>query len=148
VAVVEANGRKHLTKAEIAKREAEEVRPPAPVRIRVPKWLPGALKAEYKRVARQLMEVGLYTDLDEGVLARYIIAQHEHLQAVAQVQAGFSNGDPAAVAFWGRVEERYFNQCRSCAREMGLTISARCALVVPMAVPTAAAEPDGDLFGD
>ena len=148
VAVVQANGRKHLTQAEIAAREATEVRVPKAVRIKPPKWLPETLRPEYRRVARQLLDVGLYTDLDEGVLGRYVIALHEYLQAVDRVQEGFAKGDHDKVNRWGRAETRYLDQCQACAREMGLTISARCALVVPMAVPAVSADPDDDLFGD
>ena len=74
--VVEANGRKHLTKTEKAKRRAGEVQVPKPKTIKVPKWVPEQLKGDFRRLGKQLLACGLYTNLDADTLGRYLVAQH------------------------------------------------------------------------
>ena len=51
LAVLQANGRKHLTKAEIAERSAAEVHLKKPKRISVPVWLPEDLKGDFRKIS-------------------------------------------------------------------------------------------------
>lgn len=146
--MIEAKGRKHLSSAEKEARAAGELRAEPPKRIRIPKWLPESLKAEFRAQARRLIAIGIYIDLDADALGRYLIAQTEYLQAAGRASAAIRAGDSEEAMTWSRVEDRYFAQCRACARDMGLTISARCALVVPVSRTVEVREPDGDLFGD
>ena len=41
----------------------------------------------------------------------------------------------------GLVQDRYFKQARACANDLGLTISARCRMVVPEKPPAAEDNP-------
>lgn len=130
-AVVVANGRKHLTKTEIAEREAAEVKLPTAKTAKVPKWLPDGLKKDFRALGKKLIAAGLYTDLDGDTLGRYLVAHQEYLLATKQVFKAYADNDPEAVEDWTRIQERHFKQARNCANDMGLTVTARCRLVVP-----------------
>ena len=129
--VVIANGRKHLSKAEEAERRAREVTV-APARTaKPPKWLPEQLKADFRRIGKQLIGAGIYTDLDADTLGRYLIAHQQWLAATKQTQKYLIALDVENAEAWSRMQERYFKQARNCANDMGLTVTSRCRLVVP-----------------
>lgn len=130
-AVVVANGRKHLTKTEIAEREAREVKLPTAKTAKPPKWLPEGLKKDFRALGKKLIAAGLYTELDGDTLGRYLVAHQEYLLATKQVFKAYADNDPEAVEYWTRIQERHFKQARNCANDMGLTVTSRCRLVVP-----------------
>jgi P27 family predicted phage terminase small subunit len=81
------------------------------------------------------------TDCD--ALGRYIAAQSLYGQAVKDLRAVNKQrpkaADAAGLAVWADMldtldkrVDRYFKQCRSAASDLGLTISSRCKLVVPV----------------
>lgn len=142
--LVVRNGRKHMTRAEEDARRDREVVVPAPQKAKPPKWLPKPLHREFRALGRQLIDVGLYTDLDADNLGRYLMAHHEYQVATLEVERALSAQprDADTVDRWGRVQERYFKQARNCANDMGLTVSSRCRLVIPSALPAAAFTPD------
>lgn len=129
--VVVANGRKHLTKAEIAEREAREVKLPTAKTAKPPKWLPEALRKDFRALGKKLIAAGLFTELDGDTLGRYLVAHQEYLLATKQVFKAYAEQDPEAVEDWTRMQDRHFKQARSCANDMGLTVTSRCRLVVP-----------------
>lgn len=129
--LVEAKGRKHLSRAEAAKRRAGEVQVPRPKTVKVPKWIPESLKKDFRRLSKQLLACGLYTDLDSDTLGRYLVAQHQYLIATDETEKALARRDQEAADSWGRIQERYFKQARNCANDMGLTVTSRCRLVVP-----------------
>lgn len=129
--VVIANGRKHLTQAEIAERESREVKIPAAKTAKPPKWLPEGLKKDFRALGKKLIAAGLYTELDGDTLGRYLVAHQEYLMATKQVFKAYGENDPKAVEVWTKIQERHFKQARNCANDMGLTVTSRCRLVVP-----------------
>lgn len=131
--LVVAKGRKHLTKAEEAERRNVEVRLPPPKKAKPPKWLPETLKKDFRALGKQLIEAGIYTDLDGDTLGRYLVAQHQWLIATGEAEEALAARDQERADAWGRIQERYFKQARNCAGDMGLTVSSRCRLVVPPA---------------
>ncbi|WP_251447092.1 phage terminase small subunit P27 family [Vermiculatibacterium agrestimuris] len=139
IALVEAKGRKHLTKAEKAEREASEPVLSAPAsgegsKIRAPVWLPAYLRDDFNDLRTQLVEAGIFSKLDRDTLGRYLVAQRQYTAAMRQVSDALDAQDVEAVAAWGKEQERCFKQCRACAADLGLTISARCRLVIPEAL--------------
>lgn len=129
--VLIANGRKHLSKAEEAKRRAGEVKVEPPKTAKPPKWLPEGLKKDFRAIGKKLIEAGLYTDLDADTLGRYLVAQHQWLQATQEASKALTAKDQKAADDWSKIQERYFKQARNCANDMGLTISSRCRMVMP-----------------
>ena len=73
-AVVEANGRKHLTAAEKDERLDREVHVPPPDAAVPPKWLPKRLHGEYREIGEILRAAGLYAELDRDVLGQYFLS--------------------------------------------------------------------------
>lgn len=133
--VLEATGRKHLTNEEKTARRASEVSVPPATKARPPNWLESDdLRREFRRLGKQLIEAGLYTDLDADNLGFYITARSQWDAATKHVSEALSNGDDKAANFWSRIQDRFFKQARSCAASMGLTLSDRCRLVIPPAL--------------
>lgn len=129
--VLKATGRKHLSKSEEAERRAREVSVPPAQKAKPPKWLPEALRKEFRNIGRQLIAAGLYTDLDADTLGRYLIAHQQWLQSTAEAARYLQARDLENADSWSKLQERYFKQARNCANDMGLTVTSRCRLVVP-----------------
>lgn len=129
--VVEARGKKHLTKAEIASREIEEIKAHPPKQLRSPDYLPEGLRKEFLALGNQLKELGIFCRLDYDTLARYLIARQFWQRATNEVTAAMKSGDAAGAEKWTAIQDKYFKQCRNCANDLGMTIGARCRLVVP-----------------
>lgn len=131
--VIIANGRKHLSKAEEAARRAKEISVAPAKTAKPPKWLPEQLKKDFRAIGKKLIAVGIYTDLDADTLGRYLIAHQQWLAATKQAQKYLNAMDAENAEVWSRLQDRYFKQARNSANDMGLTVTARCRLVVPSA---------------
>lgn len=132
LAVLEANGRKHLSETEKAQRAAQEVRLPRPKKISPPEWLPEHLKGDFRKLAKELLEADMgAAGLDRDTIGRYLVAQRQYTAAMLKVNDALDAEDAEAVSEWGKEQERCFKQARACAVDMGLTLSSRCRLVVP-----------------
>lgn len=131
--------KKHISKAEAAERRSQELSVPKAEKATPPKWLgrgfpddvAKALKAEFRKIGKQLIDVGLYTNLDADTLAHYVVARHQWELAAVQAEAFLQAKMGASADGWGKVQARYFADARKCAGELGLTLSARCKLIVP-----------------
>lgn len=143
-AVIQANGRKHLTNTEIDERLDKEVTVPSAKTAKPPKWLPGNLKKEFRAIGKQLIRAGLYTDLDADTLGRYLLACVDYLNAEKLANHYIVARDSEKAKDWSAIQERYFKQCRNCANDMGLTISARCRLVIPQRMNGGEIEPSDE----
>lgn len=133
--VLEATGRKHLTNEEKTARRASEVSVPPATKARPPNWLESDdLRKEFRRLGKQLIEAGLYTDLDADNLGFYITARSNWTSATKMVEAALAVKYVDAANDWSRIQDRFFKQARSCAASMGLTLSDRCRLVIPPAL--------------
>ena len=142
IGLIIANGRKHLTKSEIEARQSSEIQP-CTDGIAAPSYLTAKQRKEFDRIAGQLQRIGIMGETDCDTLARYITAQGLYEQAVKdlrQVQKDRPKEATAAVyAEWAALlneldkrQDRYFKQAHTAAAALGLTISARCRLSVPV----------------
>ncbi len=144
VELVLANGKKHLTKAEIKQRLDSEVKP-CTDEISAPSCLTAAQKKTFNTLAGQLQKIKIMGETDVDTLARYIIAQSLYEQAVKDLRAAQKSkpkgldADVLTMAKWAMMmdtldkrQDRYFKQAHTCASALGLTISARCKLEVPV----------------
>lgn len=137
-ALVEANGRKHLTEAEKDQRRDQEVHVPPPDRAAPPRWLPKRLHREFEEIGEILLAAGLYAELDRDVLGQYFLARERWLKADRKAAAAIRAGDEKLAREWTGVQGTYFKQARQCAEVMGLSVTSRCRIVVPAAVVNAA----------
>ena len=129
---VQRRGKKHLTKAEIAQRQAQEVRLDKPKKIKPPVWLPGDLVGEFKALAKELLESDMgAAGLDRDTIGRYLVAQAQYAAATRMVRDALDRESGEEVSLWTQAQGEYFKQARACANDMGLTITSRCRLVVP-----------------
>lgn len=133
ISLVEAKGRKHLSKEEIARRKATEVRAKAD-NVNPPETLPQRLHDRFYHYAGQLVELGIMTNLDTEALARYLVAQ-DHYERVSEQMEGMQDiKNPDAFENYYKyslLQERFFKQARALASDLGLTITGRAKLVVP-----------------
>ena len=135
IALVQAKGAKHLTKAEIAKREAEELSVPVPGKVNPPDYIADAPKlvAEFNEIAEKLIALKILTELDADSLARYLLAKQNYLQYTSLLNSAIRKNKVAEMATIQTMQDKAFKQVRVAASDLGLTISSRCRLVVPQA---------------
>ena len=132
LSVLEGNGRKHLSKSEKTQRAAQEVDLPKPAKMRVPKWLPEYLKADFRALAKELLAADMgAAQLDRDTLGRYVVAQHQFTAVCKLVQDALDQEDVDQVNKWTKAQKSYFEQARACANDLGMTITSRCRLVLP-----------------
>ena len=132
IALVQANGKKHLTKAEIEYRQEREVKPVTD-NIIAPAYLTKKQTEEFYRLADQLKKLKIMGETDVDALSRFIIANDFYINAVKQLRKSEVKNNPDLFDKWSKIQERYFKQCRASANDLGLSISSRCKLVVPEA---------------
>ena len=130
VELVLANGKKHLTKAEIAERQAREVKP-LEGDIVAPSYLTKKQKETFYKLSGQLQTLKIMGETDVDALARYITAQDFYIHAVKKLRSKEVKNDAELMETWLKVQERFFKQARASANDLGLSISSRCKLVVP-----------------
>lgn len=126
-----AKGKKHLTKAEKIERKAAEIDVPF-TSIAPPKYLTKKADIEkFNYYAKMLLDIGILTELDADCLARYIIAEGLYLKYTKVLTKLIEAENINAMRETQTMQDKVFKQCQACARELGLTISARCKLVIP-----------------
>ena len=144
--LIAAKNKKHLTKAEYNSRKNSEVTTPAD-NIKPPSFLSKKEKDKFNEIAGQLKDMGIMSNLDCDVLARYVRAATEYEKITRQLGRIKFTPDKKSWAsaeeqfmeqagqynFLQKIQARLEKQCNASARELGLTISSRCKLVVPKA---------------
>lgn len=148
--LVIAKGNKHLGKSEIEERRASEVKPSTDD-IRPPGYLTAAQKKHFVKLAEQLQKIKIMGETDCDTLGRYVVAESLYQEAVKELRK-LQKERPQetedwdkkdyfdALAGWYSLQEtvekrmdRFYKQASALARDLGLTISSRCKLVVPQA---------------
>ena len=102
--VVQAKGRKHLTKAEIAKRQAGEIKGDGDIKqLRAPEWLPESQRDEFNRVSRALIKLmpSMVSRIDGDTIATYCVAREGWLKATEWAEVALENGDVDGAQDWG-----------------------------------------------
>lgn len=128
IEVIQAKGKKHLTKAEIEERKSQEIRAPMD-KIEPPSYLPEDLKKEFNRIADDLKKIKIMTNLDCESLARFVVSEYNYQKITRKLlKTGIDNEKYYDYLL---MQEKVFKQSRQAASDLGLTISSRCKLVVP-----------------
>lgn len=137
--LVAFKGKKHLTKAEIEERKAQEVKA-GNNKVKPPSYLSKELKREFKKIADELLDIGIMTNLDVDALARFLLAKKMYLDVTntlldirpvvfdEETETYSANPDYADLLV---SQDKLFKQSRAAASDLGLTISSRCRLVMP-----------------
>lgn len=154
IQLIEAKGKKHLTKAEIEERTRAEIKAPCD-KVEAPSYLTPIQKRKFTKTAKELLAIDLITNLDVDALARLIISMDKYREVTEEINkqpmmltVPYDTGkkDPEGNPIMGEkqivngsierlmiIQDRYFRQCRQGAADFGLTVSSRCRLVVPKA---------------
>lgn len=149
-------GKKHLTKAEIqARRENEKKLRPKADKIKPPKWLSKEARKEFKRLAKELAEIKLLTNVDVDLLAAYCDAYVDYQRCTEIIAAeGLMVEYTNKAAETNKVphplltkKKQLFEQMKAIAAEFGLTPSARAKLALPREEEKEPTEFD-KMFGD
>lgn len=132
VDMVIAKGRKHFTKQDIEERRAQEIDVPFK-NIEAPAYLTGSLEEEFYDIAYKLLEIGVMTELDEELLARYLISKQHYLKYSNLLTKALQRGDVEESAKLVTTQDKLYKQVRMAAADLGLTITSRCKLTIPNA---------------
>jgi P27 family predicted phage terminase small subunit len=131
VELIMSKGKKHLTKEEIKERLETEVQP-CTNGIEPPPYLTKRQRAEFEKLANQLQNIKIMGETDCDALARLVIAQELYVQITKKVQTALRRAvDFDEVEALSKLQDRYFRQAQTAARDLGLTIGSRCKLSVP-----------------
>lgn len=141
--LIMAKGKKHLTKAEIEKRQKTEIHTDH-IDVTAPEYLTEEQKTEFYRIAKILLDIGIITELDEDCLAHYLISNSNYVSYTKKLNE--LNGKLARarktekkkdymskIDLYLTYQDRALKQCRACANDLGLSISSRARLVMPEA---------------
>ena len=146
IKLIQAKGKKHLTKSEIETRTNSEVHPNTD-NIKPPKYLTKEQKKRFRTLSKELEALDIMGNTDCDALARYIIAEDMYIKITEKLTVAMNgteylldNGNieeyldaTKAIDTYAALQDRYFKQCRAAANDLGLSISSRCRLVVPKA---------------
>lgn len=142
--LIAAKEKKHLTIKEYNERKQAEVTAPAD-NVKPPAFLSKKECEKFNEIAEQLIDLKIMSNLDCDVLARYIKAETEYIKVTKQIQKiRFSPDKKSMVTeeaqlaeqyaqynYLSKIQNRLMKACNENARELGLTISSRCRLVIP-----------------
>ena len=133
VELVVAKGNWHISKKEIKERREKEVKVPFKDAV-APDYLTEKQKEKFNDLAYKLEVCKIYTELDVDVLARYVVAHDMYLYYTSKLTKAFRKRDLdwQEIDRMQRYQDKAFNQATICARELGLTISSRCRIEVPV----------------
>jgi P27 family predicted phage terminase small subunit len=138
-------GKKNLTKKEIEERRAQEVKAPAD-NVKAPSYLPAGIKKEFDRLAAELTDIKIMTNLDCEALARFVMSEYNYQRVSKRLlRVGVENPKFRDLLI---DQEKLFRMCRQAASDLGLTISSRCKLVVPKQEEKKEENPVNRMFGN
>ena len=144
IELIAAKGRKHLTIGEYTERKQSEITASAD-NVKAPVFLSKKECEKFEELAKQLIELKIMSNLDCDVLARYIRAETEYVKVTKQLQKIKFLPDRKSMVpedvqlaeqyekynYISKIQNRLMKACNENARELGLTISSRCKLVIP-----------------
>jgi P27 family predicted phage terminase small subunit len=125
-------GKKNLTKQEIEDRKSQEVKA-ASDKVKAPIYLPKDLKREFKKIADELLKIGIISNLDINSLVQYLeaYAEYRFLESKITEIKNEEEFDLPLYEKYSKLINDIRKQCRGFASDLGLTISSRCRLVIP-----------------
>lgn len=132
IELVIAKGKKNLTKEEIQARRDSEVKPITD-NIIAPDYLTKKQKNDFEKYSEQLQKLKIMGETDIDALARYVVSLDLYIKLSKQIAKRDVYTDPILLDKYMKNQDRAYKQCRSSAIDLGLTISSRCKLVVPVA---------------
>lgn len=99
--------------------------PPVP---EAPSYLAGALRERWDELAPIFTRMGTLSYLEISILAKYIVAENNYLQASNQLQRAMSAADGEDAAKWIGVQDKLLKQILTLGETLGLTAEKRKAM--------------------
>lgn len=142
ISILEAKGKKHLTRQETENRRQNEVHAPSDT-VSAPSYLSAKEKRKFAAISTELVALNIMGNLDCDALARYIQSESKYLvydkmvnQNISQIKkdakaAGIAVANVDTLKDLEGLRDKALKQCRASASDLGLTISSRCKLVIP-----------------
>lgn len=130
VDLIIAKGRTRLGADEEERRRSEEVKVPF-TRIEAPDYLTEEQKKKFDYLAQMLLALRIFTELDVDCLGRYIIAHDLYIGYTKVLRRTLMMGDPDDIQKVQNMQSKVFQQAQSSARDLGLTVTSRCRIVIP-----------------
>ncbi len=130
VDLIKAKGRKHLTKDEYEERKESELDVPF-VDVQPPSYLKKKQKEKFMDIADKLLALGIMTELDVDCLAMYILSHDLYLSYTKTIAQLIKKSDIAGLKDVQNMQDKAFRQAQTAARDLGLTITSRCRIVIP-----------------
>jgi P27 family predicted phage terminase small subunit len=134
LSVIEGKGRSnHITKAEAERRKAHEEKMRGFTDdVKPPSYLTASQKNEFEKIANELMRLEIFSNLDVDALARYIDSKTEYIKVTKELRKIKKPSDDIKLYTDLRINRNtFYNECRSAASDLGLTITSRLKLVLP-----------------
>ena len=130
-ALVELKGKKHFTKAELEERKNAEVDADTD-NIVPPDYLTEKQAGEFLALADELKRCEIMTNLDCDALARFVVARSDYADYVKLMRSIPKTVDNLQeLKEADKLKRGAFLDCNTAAKELGMTISSRCKLVIP-----------------
>lgn len=133
IALIEAKGKTHMGEEERERRRKQELHPPF-TDVRAPEYLTDKQAEKFDYYAGMLLALKVMTELDTDCLARYIIAHDLYIGYSKALTRVLSWGDPDDIQKIQNMQAKAFQQAQTCARDLGLTITSRCKITIPLPV--------------
>ena len=131
ISLIEHKGKAHFTKEQIEERKCSEVQADAD-NIAPPDYLTEKQAGEFSALSDELKRCEIMTNLDCDALARFVVARSdyaEYVKLVRSIPKTVDNLQELKEA--DKLKRGAFLDCNTAAKELGMTISSRCKLVVP-----------------
>jgi len=93
-----------------------------------PEWLAGNLRNRWAELAPVFWKMGTLTELEVGILARYIVAENNYLQVSNLLQSSLAIRDGEAANKWLSAQDRLIRQMETLGNSLGLTAEKRKAM--------------------
>ena len=135
IAVIEAKGKTHMGSDEKEWRRARECNPPF-TDVQPPEYLTEKQKEKFTYYADMLLSLRIMSELDTDCLGRYIMAHDLYVGYTKVLMRAISFGDPEEIGKVQNLQSKAFQQAQSSARDLGMTITSRCRIVIPIPANT------------
>ena len=90
-----------------------------------PSYLAGALRERWNELAPIFTRMGTLSYLETSLLAKYIVAENNYLQATNQLQLAMASADGEDAAKWINVQDKLLKQILTLGEPLGITAEKR-----------------------
>ena len=129
-ALLEAEGKSHLSKSELQDRKESELKVPF-TDVTPPSYLSKTQKKKFKDIADKLLAIGIMTELDVDCLAMYVLAFDLYVSYTETLADMIETNDLEEMKSVQNLQDKAFRQAHTAARSLCLTITDRCKVTVP-----------------